>query len=134
MAQQASTPSPQSLLSQIATLQQEVQKLQREKELMQAAMTFSDEVTDELYSTVEVSQRESAEQAAASRAKSAFLAHMSHELRTPLGFGVLARFVIKMREQDTTNVILQASKRFFWQRDLLIGLQRLLPKLELQWE
>jgi hypothetical protein len=49
------------------------------------------------------------------------------------GLSILTKFMIKMRDRQTTKVILRASDKHFWQRDLITGLQRFLPESDLQW-
>jgi len=65
MTSKTKPPSPEELQTEIATLREEVATLQQEKTdlelLMQLTAAHSDQVADELYTTVEVTQRESQE-------------------------------------------------------------------------
>lgn len=55
------------------------------------------------------------------------------QLMNSTGLSILTKFMFKMRDQNTSTVIFQASEKHFWQRDLIRGLQRFLPGSELQW-
>jgi hypothetical protein len=55
------------------------------------------------------------------------------QLMNSTGLSILTKFLLKMRGQDATQVILRASKDHFWQQDLIKGLQRFLPGSELEW-
>ena len=55
------------------------------------------------------------------------------QLMNSTGLSILTKFMMAMRKQNTSRVILRASDKHFWQRDLIQGLQRFLPGSELQW-
>ena len=55
------------------------------------------------------------------------------QLMNSTGLSILTKFMFKMRDQKTSRVILRASDKHFWQRDLLRGLQRFMPESELVW-
>ena len=55
------------------------------------------------------------------------------QLMNSAGLSILTKFMFKMRDQKTSQVILQASEKHFWQRDLITGLQHFMPESELQW-
>ena len=48
------------------------------------------------------------------------------------GINVLSRFVIKLRQQATTHLIVQGSTEIPWQEIALQNFQRLLPSLQLE--
>jgi hypothetical protein len=49
------------------------------------------------------------------------------------GFSVLSRFVIKIREQNTSKIILRGSEEVYWQQKSLRSLQRLMKELRTEW-
>lgn len=49
------------------------------------------------------------------------------------GISILSRFVIKVRGQSETTLMLQGSEAIIWQKRSLRNLQRLMPTLELEW-
>ncbi|HEY9661790.1 MAG TPA: hypothetical protein V6C65_25320 [Allocoleopsis sp.] len=49
------------------------------------------------------------------------------------GISVLSRFVIKVRNQCQTTLIVQGSETIIWQKRSLKNLQRLMPAMELEW-
>ncbi|MEE3718904.1 STAS domain-containing protein [Tumidithrix elongata RA019] len=49
------------------------------------------------------------------------------------GINVLSKFVIKVRQNGTIQVLVQGSDRIPWQGKSLKNLQRLMPSLELEW-
>jgi hypothetical protein len=55
------------------------------------------------------------------------------QLMNSTGLGILTKFMFKMRDLNTSKVILRASERHFWQKDLIRGLQRFMPASELEW-
>jgi hypothetical protein len=55
------------------------------------------------------------------------------QLMNSTGLSIVTKFMFKMRDQKTSGVILRASDKHFWQRDLLRGLQRFMPESELVW-
>jgi hypothetical protein len=55
------------------------------------------------------------------------------QLMNSTGLSILSKFMLKMREQNTSKVILRASEKYFWQKDLIRGLQRFMPGSELRW-
>lgn len=48
------------------------------------------------------------------------------------GFNVLSRFVLKVRQETTIQILVQASKKFPWQEKSLKNLQRVMPSLQLE--
>jgi hypothetical protein len=50
------------------------------------------------------------------------------------GINTLSKFVIKLRKQKTTSLIIQGSHEYPWQAKSLKNLKRLLPTLELELE
>ena len=55
------------------------------------------------------------------------------QLMNSTGLSILIKFMVVMREQNTSKVILRASEKHFWQQDLIRGLQQFMPGSELQW-
>jgi hypothetical protein len=55
------------------------------------------------------------------------------QLMNSAGLGIMTKFMFKMREQKTSKIILRASEKYFWQKDLIRGLQRFMPESELKW-
>jgi hypothetical protein len=49
------------------------------------------------------------------------------------GISVLFQFVIKMREQGSSNFIVRGSEQVFWQQKSLQNLQRLMAGMQLEW-
>ncbi|MEY3299735.1 MAG: hypothetical protein RLZZ597_2995 [Cyanobacteriota bacterium] len=49
------------------------------------------------------------------------------------GISILSRFVIKVRGQSETTLMLKGSEAIIWQKRSLRNLQRLMPSLELEW-
>jgi hypothetical protein len=49
------------------------------------------------------------------------------------GISILSRFVIKVRGQSETALLLKGSESVIWQKRSLRNLQRLMPALELEW-
>jgi hypothetical protein len=49
------------------------------------------------------------------------------------GINVLSKFVIKVRQKETINIIVQGSESIPWQGKSLKNLQRLMPSLKLEW-
>lgn len=50
------------------------------------------------------------------------------------GINILSRFVIKVRQQKTIQIVVQGSQAIPWQGRSLKNLQRLMPSLQLEWE
>jgi hypothetical protein len=50
------------------------------------------------------------------------------------GINVLSKFVIKVRQNANTTMIVKGSKTIPWQSKSLKNLQRLMPNLVLEWE
>lgn len=50
------------------------------------------------------------------------------------GINVLSKFVIKVRQSGTTQMVVQGSKAIPWQGKSLKNLQRLMPSLQLEWD
>lgn len=50
------------------------------------------------------------------------------------GINMLSKFVIKVRQQGTTNIIIHGSKKIPWQGKSLKNFQRLMPSLKLDIE
>ncbi len=50
------------------------------------------------------------------------------------GISMLSKFVIKVRQQKSSHIIVQASREFPWQAKSLKNLQRLMPSLKLELE
>lgn len=50
------------------------------------------------------------------------------------GINVLSKFVIQVRQKKTVEMVLQGNKKIPWQGKSLKNLQRLMPRLELEWE
>lgn len=48
------------------------------------------------------------------------------------GINTLSKLILHVRKQNTSQVLVQGSKRFPWQEKSLINLQRLLPALKLE--
>ena len=55
------------------------------------------------------------------------------QLMNSTGLSILTKFMFKMRDQNTSKVVLRASEKHFWQKDLIRGLRRFMPGSELQW-
>ena len=55
------------------------------------------------------------------------------QLMNSTGLNILIKFMLAMREQNTSKMMLRASEKHFWQRDLIRGLQKFVPGSELQW-
>jgi hypothetical protein len=49
------------------------------------------------------------------------------------GFSVLSRFVIKIREQNNSKLIVRGSEAVYWQQKSLKSLQRLMKDLKTEW-
>ena len=49
------------------------------------------------------------------------------------GINVLSKFVIKVRQKETIEIIVQGSESIPWQGKSLKNLQRLMPSLKLEW-
>ncbi|MBN1218904.1 MAG: hypothetical protein JXM69_08250 [Anaerolineae bacterium] len=56
------------------------------------------------------------------------------EFLSSSGINILSRFVIKIREQRSSNLIVRAAFEIPWQQKSLRNLQRLMAGLELVWE
>jgi len=50
------------------------------------------------------------------------------------GINVLSKFVIRVRQHKTIDMIVRGSKKIPWQGKSLKNLQRLMPSLQLEWE
>jgi hypothetical protein len=50
------------------------------------------------------------------------------------GINVLSKFVIKVRDHKASQLIVQSTRQFPWQRKLLKNLQKLMPDLMVEWE
>jgi hypothetical protein len=50
------------------------------------------------------------------------------------GINVISKFVIRMRQKGTIQIIIQGSKIIPWQTKSLKNLQRLMPSLQLEFE
>lgn len=50
------------------------------------------------------------------------------------GMSILSRFVIDVRKQKTTQLIVKGSQSISWQEKSLYNWQRLMPTLKLEWE
>lgn len=50
------------------------------------------------------------------------------------GINVLSKFVIKVRQKKSINLVVKGSKNILWQGKSLKNLQRLMPSLELELE
>ncbi len=50
------------------------------------------------------------------------------------GFNVLSRFVLKVRQEATMQLLVQASKQIAWQEKSLKNLQRVMPSLQFEIE
>ena len=50
------------------------------------------------------------------------------------GINVLSKFVIKVRQKKTVEMVVQGSQEIPWQGKSLKNLQRLMPNLKLEWE
>jgi len=48
------------------------------------------------------------------------------------GINTLSKFVIRMRKQPTSQLVVKGSEEFPWQKKSLTNLQRLLPSLQLE--
>jgi len=48
------------------------------------------------------------------------------------GINTLSKFVIRMRKQPTSQLIVKGSEQYPWQKKSLTNLQRLLPSLQLE--
>ena len=48
------------------------------------------------------------------------------------GINALSKFILHVRNQKVSQVLVQGSARFPWQEKSLINLQRLLPTLKLE--
>ncbi len=56
------------------------------------------------------------------------------QLLNSSGIGVLSKFVIRIRKQGTTKLVIHASKTIPWQEQSLKNFQRLLPSLKLEFD
>ncbi len=50
------------------------------------------------------------------------------------GINILSKFVIKIRQKENVQVVVQGSQKVAWQGKSLKNLQRLMPTLQLKWE
>lgn len=50
------------------------------------------------------------------------------------GFNVLSKFVLKVRQEETSSLVIQASKSIPWHQRSLKNLQRLMPSLKLEFD
>jgi hypothetical protein len=50
------------------------------------------------------------------------------------GINILSKFVIKLRQQQNIQMVVQGSQKIAWQGKSLKNLQRLMPTLQLQWD
>ncbi len=50
------------------------------------------------------------------------------------GMSVLSRFLIRVRKQKTTQLMVKGSTQMPWQNKLLSNWQRLMPTLKVEWE
>ncbi len=50
------------------------------------------------------------------------------------GINVLSKFVIRVRQKQTVEMVLQGSNKIPWQGKSLKNLRRLMPSLQLEWE
>lgn len=48
------------------------------------------------------------------------------------GFNVLSRFVLRVRQETTMQMLVRASKKIAWQEKSLKNLQRVMPELQLE--
>ncbi len=56
------------------------------------------------------------------------------ELLNSSGINVLSKFVIKIREMNSTQLTLQGTQQFFWQGKVLQNLQKLMPGLNVEFD
>jgi hypothetical protein len=56
------------------------------------------------------------------------------ELLNSSGINMMSKFVIKVRQKKTIQMIVQGSQEIEWQGKSLTNLQRLMPSLTLEWE
>ncbi|MFW9264769.1 slr1659 superfamily regulator [Nostoc sp. CALU 546] len=50
------------------------------------------------------------------------------------GINMVSKFVIKVRQQNNVQLVVQGSNNISWQGKSLKNLQRLMPNLQLEWE
>ncbi len=50
------------------------------------------------------------------------------------GISVLSKFVIRVRQKNNMQMVVQGSKAIPWQGKSLKNLQKLMPRLQLEWE
>lgn len=50
------------------------------------------------------------------------------------GINVLSKFVLKVRQQEDMQMVVEGSNSIHWQAKSLKNLQRLMPSLQLNWE
>jgi len=50
------------------------------------------------------------------------------------GINMLSKFIIRVREKESIQVVVQGSQKIPWQGKSLKNLQRLMPSLQLEWE
>lgn len=56
------------------------------------------------------------------------------ELLNSSGINALSKFVIRIRENNATQLTIQGSQQFFWQSKVLQNLQKLLPGLHIEFD
>ncbi len=56
------------------------------------------------------------------------------DLLNSSGINVLSKFVIKIREINSTQLTLQGTQQFFWQGKVLQNLQKLMPGLNVEFD
>lgn len=56
------------------------------------------------------------------------------ELLNSSGINMMSKFVIKVRQKKTIQMVVQGSQEIEWQGKSLTNLQRLMPSLELEWD
>lgn len=71
---------------------------------------------------------------AAQRPKKIIIELQNLKFLNSSGINALSKFVIKIREQKSSQIVVRGSKKFPWQSKSLINLQRLMPELQLDIE
>lgn len=71
---------------------------------------------------------------AASHTEQVILDLRNLEFLNSSGINILSKFVIKIRQKENVQVVVQGSQKVAWQGKSLKNLQRLMPNLQLKWD
>jgi hypothetical protein len=50
------------------------------------------------------------------------------------GINILHKFILKVEQKKTSQLVVQASQRHAWQHKVLMSLQRVMPLMQFSWE